>query len=254
LEDMVLEKTAELIKAKEKAEESDRLKSAFLANMSHEIRTPMNGIIGFLNHIENNDVPQDKVKQYYKIIQNNVQRLLKLISDILDISKLEVDQLKIVKTHCRPNDLMKELYVFYEESILSTTKKKLEMILDDQHFVPDLTINTDPFRLRQVLINLIDNAIKFTKIGYIEFGYQMDGEHIRFHVRDTGIGMDSDRLKVIFDRFCQADDSIATKYGGAGLGLSISKELTYLLGGRMWAESELDMGTTFYFTILCEKV
>jgi len=254
LEDMVLEKTAELIKAKEKAEESDRLKSAFLANMSHEIRTPMNGIIGFLSHIENKDIPQDKVREYYKIIQNNVQRLLKLISDILDISKLEVDQLKIVKTQCQPNELMKELHIFYEESILSNSTRKLEMILDDQHFVPDLTISTDPFRLRQILTNLIDNSIKFTKIGYIEFGYELEGEYIKFHVTDTGIGMDSERLSFIFDRFRQADDSIAPKYGGAGLGLSISKELTRMLGGDMWAESEPDEGTTFYFTVLCEKV
>ena len=253
LEDMVLIKTAELVKAKDKAEESDRLKSAFLANMSHEIRTPMNGIIGFLNHIENKDIPQDKVKEYYRIIQNNVQRLLKLINDILDISKLEVDQLKIVKTPCQINELMKELLLFYDETILHNTAKRLAIILDDDDMVPDLTISTDPIRIRQILTNLIDNAIKFTKCGFIEFGYQLEGTHIRFHVKDTGIGMDSDRLNVIFDRFRQADDTIAPNYGGTGLGLTISKELTQLLGGEMWAESKPNEGSTFYFTILCEN-
>jgi len=253
LEDMVLEKTAELVKAKDKAEESDRLKSAFLANMSHEIRTPMNGIIGFLNHIENKDLPQDKLKEYYKIIQNNVQRLLKLINDILDISKLEVDQLKIVKTTCRLNEIMNELFIFYDESVLHNSSKKLAIILDNNNIVPDLTIYTDSNRLRQILTNLIDNAIKFTKCGFIEFGYKLEEKHIRFHVRDTGIGMDKDRLNLIFDRFRQADDTIAPNYGGTGLGLTISRELSQLLGGEMWAESEPNYGSTFYFTILCDQ-
>ena len=254
LEELVLEKTAELIKAKEKAEESDRLKSSFLANMSHEIRTPMNGIVGFLNHIENKDLPQEKVKEYYKIIHNNVQRLLKLINDILDISKLEVDQLNVSKAPCNLNELMHELFVFYDETILNNTTKKLAIVLDDVNSIPDFNTLTDSIRLRQILTNLIDNAIKFTKIGLIEFGYQLTEQHIQFHVMDTGIGMDEEHLKVIFDRFRQADDTIAPKYGGTGLGLAISRELAILLGGDMWVESELNNGSTFYFTILYEKV
>ena len=244
----------ELIRAREKAEESDRLKSSFLANMSHEIRTPMNGIVGFLNHIENKDLPQEKVKEYYKIIQNNVQRLLKLINDILDISKLEVKQLNISKTRCNLNDLMHELYVFYDETILNNTTKKLAIILDNNESIPDFNILTDSNRLRQILTNLIDNAIKFTKAGFIEFGYRLEGEHIQFHVSDTGIGMDKEQVRVIFDRFRQADDTISSKFGGTGLGLAISRELSILLGGDMWAESDKSNGSTFYFTILCEKV
>ena len=254
LEDMVTKKTAELVKAKEKAEESDKLKSAFLANMSHEIRTPMNGIVGFLNHIENKELPKEKVKEYYKIIHSNVQRLLKLINDILDVSKLEVNQLKIAKSPCQLNELMHELYVFYDETILSNTTKKLALILDESESVPDLTINLDSVRLRQILTNLIDNAIKFTKFGFIEFGYRLDGEHVLFHVRDTGIGMDKERVQVIFDRFRQADDTIATKYGGTGLGLTISRDLSKMMGGDMWAESEPGNGTTFFFSIFREEV
>ena len=252
LEDMVLEKTAALIKAKEKAEESDRLKSAFLANLSHEIRTPMNGIIGFLNHIEYKDLAQDKLKEYYKIINSNIQRLLKMVNDVLDMSKLEVDQLTIVKAPCKLNELMHELFVFYNDSILSGSKKKLELILNDAETVPDLTINIDSARLKQILTNLIDNAIKFTKLGYIEFGYKISDGYAQFHVTDTGVGMDENGVNVIFERFRQADDTIAQKYGGTGLGLAISKELTNLMGGKIWAESEKGKGSTFYFTVLLE--
>jgi signal transduction histidine kinase len=253
LEEMVKQKTVELVKSKEKAEESDRLKSQFLANMSHEIRTPINGIIGFLHLIESKDnLHKDKLKEYYRIIHNNVQRLLKLINDILDISKLEVDQLKIVKKPCQLNDLMQEMYVFYEESILSSSSRKLAVILDEQESVPDITINVDALRLKQILTNLIDNAIKFTKIGYIEIGYGLRDEHILFHVKDTGIGMNEEQLKVVFDRFRQADESISQHYGGTGLGLAISRNLVNLMGGEMWVESVPDVGSTFYFTILNE--
>ena len=261
LEEMVRKKTAELVKtnqeliiAKNKAEESDKLKSAFLANMSHEIRTPMNGIVGFLNHIENKELPKEKVKEYYRIIQNNVQRLLKLINDILDISKIEINQLTIVKSPCRLNQLMSDLYVFYTEIVLRKTNKRLELILDDSAFVPDMTINIDSVRLRQILTNLIDNALKFTEFGFIDFGYRLDGKFILFHVKDTGIGMEEARMKRIFERFRQADGTIATKYGGAGLGLSISRDLAKLMGGEIWVESEHKKGSTFYFTVSCEIV
>ena len=213
----------------------------------------MNGIVGFLNHIENKDLPQEKVKEYYRIIHSNVQRLLKLINDILDVSKLEVNQLKVVKAPCKLNELMHELYVFYDETVLHETTKKLALILDDSESVPDLTINVDPVRLRQILTNLIDNAIKFTKIGFIEFGYRIDGEYVLFHVKDTGIGMDKERVQIIFDRFRQADDTIATNFGGTGLGLTISRDLAKMMGGDMWAESEQGSGSTFFFNILCEK-
>jgi len=214
----------------------------------------MNGIVGFLNHIKRDNLPKEKFDEYYEIIQSNVQRLLKLVNDILDISKLEVNQLKFVKTPCDVNHLMRELHVFYDETFLRDSTKKLAFILDDSGNIPDLIINVDSFRLRQIMTNLIDNAIKFTSIGFIEFGYRVVGAHIQFHVSDTGIGIDAERLRVIFERFRQGDDTISTNYGGTGLGLAISRELTHLMGGDMWAESEPGKGSTFYFTILNEGV
>jgi len=214
----------------------------------------MNGIIGFLKHIKRSDLPKEKFDEYYDIIQTNVQRLLKLINDILDISKLEVNQIKIENHPCSINHLMHEMYVFYEETFLQDSTKKLAFVLNDSENIPDLIINVDSFRLRQILINLITNAFKFTKNGFIEFGYRLDGTHILFHVADTGIGMDEELLKVIFERFRQGDDTISSKYGGTGLGLAISRELVQLMGGYMWAESESGKGTTFYFTICYEKV
>jgi len=127
-------------------------------------------------------------------------------------------------------------------------------VLNDSGSIPGLTINVDSYRLRQILTNLIDNAIKFTDLGFVEFGYRLDGAYILFHVTDTGIGMDDEHLNVIFERFRQADDSIAPNYGGTGLGLAISTELTRLMGGKIWVESEQGKGTTFYFIILNEKV
>ncbi len=254
LEKMVAQKTAELLKAKDKAEESDRLKSAFLANMSHEIRTPMNGIMGFLNIIEQKNLPPEKLKEYFKIINSNSQRLLKLIDDILDISKLEVGQLKIVKAPCRLNDLMQELYVFYNETVLRNPQKKLTLILDDSDNISDFTVYVDPSRIKQILSNMIDNAIKFTEFGYIKYGYRLDGNRILFYVEDTGVGMDEDRLNIVFERFRQADESISQRYGGTGLGLAISKNLVDLMGGEMWAKSQPGEGTTFFFTIPYEKV
>ena len=249
LEKMVEQKTSELLKAKEKAEESDKLKSAFLANMSHEIRTPMNGILGFLGLIGQKDLPPEKLDEYIKIINSNSQRLLKLIDDILDISKLEVGQLKISRTECQLYDIMQELNVFYTEIIMHGPKKRLTLLFDDSDIVPGLIVNTDSSRVKQVLSNLIDNAIKFTEYGYIRFGYFLRETYIQFFVEDTGIGMEDDQLKVVFERFRQADESVAQKYGGTGLGLAISKNLIDLLGGKMWATSQPGVGTTFFFTI-----
>ncbi|MDR2039296.1 MAG: hypothetical protein LBQ60_15340 [Bacteroidales bacterium] len=248
LEAMVEEKTSELVKARDKAEESDKLKSAFLANMSHEIRTPMNGIIGLLNIITDKDLPLDRQKEYIGIINSNSQRLLKLINDILDISKLEVGQLQIVRSECRVNELMQELRVFYD-AVLQDSRKRLVLIFDDSDAILDFTAYLDPFRLKQILSNLIDNAIKFTEFGYIKYGYRWKEDKILFYVEDTGVGMNEDQLKVIFDRFRQANDDISAKYGGTGLGLAISKNLVNLMGGEIWVASEAGMGTTFYFSV-----
>ncbi len=253
LEKMVEQKTVELVKAKEKAEEADKLKSAFLANMSHEIRTPMNGILGFLGLIEQKGLPSEKQKEYIKIINSNSQRLLKLIDDILDISKLEVGQLKIVKTCCQLNEIMQELDMFYNEVVLRSPKKKLTLILDDSESIPGFMACIDPTRVKQILSNLIDNAIKFTEYGYIRYGYRIQETNILFFVEDTGVGMDEQQLNIVFERFRQADENVAQKYGGTGLGLAISKNLVNLMGGRIWVISQLNKGTTFFFTIPYES-
>ena len=240
-----LEET-ELVQAKKKAEEADILKSLFLANMSHEIRSPMNGIIGFLSFINRQDLPVDKFQKYIGIIDSNSKRLLKLIDDILDISKLEAGQLKITKTNCPLNEIMQELEVLYNETC---TKNKLSFIYDESASIDGLMVHTDPMRLRQVLTNLIGNAVKFTEYGYIRFGYLMLENEIQFFVEDTGIGMTEQQLAIVFERFCQADESIVSKYGGTGLGLAISKNLIELMGGKMWVTSQPNVGTTFFFTM-----
>ncbi len=253
LEEMVEQKTSELLKAKDKAEEADRLKSAFLANMSHEIRTPMNGILGFLGLIEQKTLSPEKQKEYLKIINSNSQRLLKLIDDILDISKLEVGQLKIIKTSCQLNEIMQELDVFYNEAVLRSPKKKLTLMLDDSESIPNFAAHIDSSRVKQILSNLIDNAIKFTEYGYIKYGYSLQGNDILFFVEDTGVGMDENQLNVVFERFRQADENVAQKYGGTGLGLAISKNMISLMGGRIWATSQPGKGSTFFFTIPYEN-
>lgn len=239
-----------LMIAKEAAEESSRLKSAFLANMSHEIRTPMNAILGFTDLLAGKNIEIEKRTRFISIIQRNTKHLLRLISDILDISKIETNQLKIVKNKCVLNDLFVNLNEIYEAILDLHDNKKLiflTTIPDDKSITE---FNTDTMRLLQVFNNLIENSIKFTALGTIEIGYDIKGDFLRFFVKDSGIGIAKDKQKIIFDRFRQADlNSNTRKYGGTGLGLAISKSLVEMLGGEIWFISKPDEGTTFYFTI-----
>ncbi|MBN1989300.1 MAG: PAS domain S-box protein [Bacteroidales bacterium] len=241
----------ELRVAKNKAEESDRLKSAFLANMSHEIRTPLNGIIGFSKYLKDYTVSELEYRNVLDIICNSADHLLTIINDIIDISKLDAGQIKIHPERINLNKLLNEVHSFFytksgqrEEKHLSV---RLSMSLPDQ----DAFIVADEVRLRQVLNNLVGNAVKFTHQGYVEIGYslQADRSMLRFFVRDTGIGLSPDKHKVIFERFRQADDSTTREYGGTGLGLAISKSIVELMRGEIWVESQLGKGSTFYFTI-----
>ena len=241
----------ELIAAILHAEESDRLKSAFLANMSHEIRTPMNGIVGFLNFIENEDLSTEKRNVYANIIRNNVQQLLQLIEDIIDISKIESRQLSLHNVKFDINNMFTELDIFFHDFILKNDKK-LELHLDTSHFITPCFIISDQVRLRQILSNLIGNAIKFTEKGYIRFGYNLteNQDKIYFFVEDSGIGIPKEKQKYIFERFKQAhDDNKHVLYGGTGLGLSISKNLVELMKGEIGVESEEGVGSIFYFTL-----
>lgn len=236
--------------AKEAAEESSRLKSAFLANMSHEIRTPMNAILGFTDLLSNKNIKPEKQERFISIIQKNTKNLLRLISDILDISKIETKQLMIVKDKCNLNELFANLSDNFETILERHEDKDLKLRLYCPKNESVAEISTDSIRLLQIFSNLIENAIKFTQSGEIEIGYETKGKFLEFFVRDTGIGISEEEQKIIFDRFRQAELNVDTrKYGGTGLGLAICKSLVILLGGELWLKSKLGKGSTFYFTI-----
>ena len=239
-----------LIKAKRKAEESDRLKSVFLANMSHEIRTPMNGILGFTELLANDSLASDKKKYYANIVKLSTERLLMLLTDIIDFSKIEARLIEIHRSEFILNNLLEELLAEFQLIIAKNDKNHIQLKLHKSTDDPKLQIVTDEVRLKQIFTNLLNNAIKFTDKGFIEFGYQQVKEDTYlFYVKDTGIGIIDENHKLIFERFRQADESIERNYEGAGLGLSISKGLVERLGGQIWLESEIGKGTTFFFTL-----
>lgn len=237
---------AELIQAKEKAEESDRLKSAFLANMSHEIRTPLNSIIGFSELLGDPSFDEQQKDEFRQTIVDNGNNLLFIISDIMDFSMLEAGQMKIRKELISVRKLLTELQNDFSKK---ANQKGIEFRIALSQNTPDVQIESDLYRIRQVFNNLIGNALKFTLKGYIEIGYQVENNIVTFHTKDTGIGIDSAYHQSIFERFRQVDLAKTRKYGGNGLGLAISKNLVELLGGTIWVESEPDKFSNFIFTI-----
>ncbi len=240
----------ELILATQKAMESDRLKSAFLANMSHEIRTPMNAILGFVSLLDNEDLSPEERKSYTVIIQKNSKHLLEIISDIIDISKIESHQLKIKYNKSNVNHLLKSIFVQFNIQKEQFHKKKISISFETELSDSESYIITDELRLTQILNNLLSNALKFTESGEIVFGYSYKGQkYLLFYVRDTGIGIREEKINIIFERFRQSEESNTRDYGGTGLGLSISKGLVELLGGKIGVNSVLGQGSTFYFTI-----
>jgi PAS domain S-box-containing protein len=236
----------QLIIAKERAVESDHLKSAFLANMSHEIRTPMNWIIGFAHMLSEKGLDQESLNQYVSIINNCSYQLLTIIDDIIDISKIEAGQLHINNTSVNINTLLLELQSFYAP-IAQEANIGLEVRtgLSDE----SCTVVSDPVRLRQVLNNLINNAIKFTSNGKITFGYEVNPSELEFFVADTGIGISPEYHKLIFERFRQVEHSETRNFRGTGLGLAICKALVNLMCGVIWVESMPNQGSTFKFRI-----
>ena len=243
-----------LKKETDKAQTADKLKSSFLANMSHEIRTPMNSIIGFSNLLSSDDIPEDQKSEFASYIKSSGELLLKLIDDIIDIAKIEAGEIKIDKKECNLFKLFQELQLTFKESINKSSKKHLRILFDTKH-PKDLIIKTDPYRLKQILSNLINNAIKFTDAGSIEFGYRIkDEKTLEFYVKDTGIGLTRDEISVIFERYRRTVTSEEKNIMGTGLGLAISKNLVELLGGEMWVDSYPGLGTTFFFTLPYLKI
>lgn len=251
-EDITLQRkrNEELVKAKEKAEESDRLKSSFLANMSHEIRTPMNGIIGFADLITKNDLTQEKKHYYADIIKSSTSRLLRLLTDIIDYSKIEAGLIEIHKFPFNMNLLVDQVISESKMNVQLTAIKELEIVAK-KALSNDLAVFiSDEIRLKQILLNLINNALKFTPKGYIEVGYKDSGDDgLTFYVKDTGMGIDKEMQSIIFERFRQVDETKNRPFEGSGLGLSITKGLVEMLGGKIWLESVVGKGSTFYVLI-----
>ena len=242
------------LREKEKAEQSDILKSSFLSNMSHEIRTPMNGILGFSQLLINETDPKVR-SNYVNIINESGESLLNLINDILDISEIEAGQGKIVHKSFKLHTLLKELQDSFSAEKKRLNKESIDIVLELPDSYDIGQIVSDPYRLKQILSNLINNALKFTESGTISFGYKKQlKDKILFFVRDTGIGISKEKQEVIFDRFLKIEDNFQKLYRGAGLGLAISKQLVGLLGGNIWVESEPGKGSVFMFTLPLEEV
>jgi len=250
--DFILQKE-ELVIAKEKAEESDRLKSAFLTNMSHEIRTPMNGILGFADLLKEQGLTGDELQEYIEIIEKSGVRMLNIINQIVDISKIEAGMIKLEIQESNINKQIEYIHTFFKpEAETKGIKLSFQKTLTEK----EALIQTDREKLYAILINLVKNAIKYTNEGTIEFGYNMvENLHatsqplLQFYVKDTGIGIPKNRQEAIFERFIQADIEDKMAYQGAGLGLAITKAYVEMLGGKIWVESEEGIGSIFYFTI-----
>jgi CheY-like chemotaxis protein len=239
-----------LIEANKKAEESNKMKSLSLASMSHELRTPLNSIIGFSDLLLDEDTTTAEKEMFSKLIQTAGRSLMQLIADIVDISKIEAGEVTIQKELFNVNSFLQEVLLMFKQIKENKDKANIELklVLSDQ--TADLKIETDAYRLRQVFNNLLTNSLKFIDEGYVEFGYSsVIGENIQFYVKDTGVGIESDKKEKIFEHYGQDKSTYSRNREGTGLGLAISKSFVELLGGRIWVDSELNEGSTFYFTI-----
>lgn len=239
----------QLITAKEKAEESDRLKTVFLSNMSHEVRTPMNAIIGFSNLLKDNTLTEEERNEYIDIISNRTVDLLNIITNIIDISRFETGTVEVYNNEFNIKNLFVDLYEYYQKVKTETNKSQIELTLALSE--ESNKIITDYSKLKQIINNLLNNAFKFTEKGQISFGYEFDQtkKEILVFIKDSGKGIADDKKRIIFNSFRQANEGNIRVHQGLGLGLSISKKIVELLNGKIWVESTENVGSTFYFTI-----
>ncbi len=246
----------ELIKAKEIAEENGRLKSAFLANMSHEIRTPMNGILGFTELLKNLKIKGEEQQEFIKIIEKSGVRMLNIINDIINISKIDSKQIEVSVSESNTNEQLEYIYYFFR---LEAEQKKLHFSIKNELPLKKAGIRTDPEKLYAILTNLVKNAIKFTQTGSVELSCEVKGDFFEFYVKDSGPGIKEEQKEIIFERFRQGSEALNRNYEGAGLGLSISKAYVEMLGGKIWVENNAEKnanasGSTFFFTIPAQVV
>ncbi len=236
----------ELKLAKEKAEESDRLKSAFLESISHEIRTPMNAIIGFAQLLNHQDNSPEETKEFVDYINRSGNSLLLIIDNIIDVSSLKSGAFEIRTSKLKLNSLFEELYgIFHFETSVKDVKLKVDNKVENK----DLTLIVDGSRLRKTLFQIVNNSIKFTEHGNVTFGCERDGPFLQFFVHDTGVGIDKQELDNVFKVFTKGTNKGEKLYSGTGLGLSIAKASVENMGGKIWIESEIGKGTSVYFTV-----
>jgi len=253
VKESVIKRESQLIDAKSDAEMADNLKSAFLANMSHEIRTPLNAVVGFAQLLRDTDPAPDDVKRYVDLINSNSSKLLQIISDIIDLSQIESGQMKIINRTICLEELFAELHLFAKNKLygenLVYNNKNINIVVDISNVDKNTCIISDGNRLKQIMEQLIDNAVKFSCTGEIKIGYSLQNDTVELFVKDTGLGIADHDIQKIFGRFVQVEDYMTREYGGTGLGLAISKELVKLLGGTIKVESKLGEGSIFYVKI-----